>query len=89
MSTHPVNLAPRFVLELTALFAPGYWGWTQHEGILRIVLAFAVPLAAAAVVPTVSVCYLFGSQERLTPNSCLFSPATVLPQPNGARRMAR
>jgi hypothetical protein len=49
MSTHPLNLALRFALELTALFALGYRGWTQHEGPLRIVMAFAVPLAAAAM----------------------------------------
>lgn len=49
MSTHPVNLALRFVLELTALFALGYRGWSRHDGGLRIVLAFAVPLAAAGI----------------------------------------
>jgi hypothetical protein len=49
MSTHPLNLALRFILELSALFALGYRGWTRHEGILRVVLAFAVPLAAAVL----------------------------------------
>jgi hypothetical protein len=46
MSAHPLNLALRFVLELRTLFAPGYWGWTQPEGILRVVSAFAVSLTA-------------------------------------------
>ena len=30
MSSHPLNLALRFFLELVILFALGYWGWTQH-----------------------------------------------------------
>ena len=49
MSTHPLNLALRFILELSALFALGFRGWTQHEGILGVVLAFAIPLAAAVL----------------------------------------
>lgn len=49
MSTHPLNLALRFILEMCALFALGFRGWTQHEGILRVVMAFAIPLAAAVL----------------------------------------
>ena len=49
MSTHPLNLALRFLLELTALFALGYRGWIQHDGILRLVLTLAVPMAAAGI----------------------------------------
>jgi hypothetical protein len=49
MSTHPLNLALRFLLELTALFALGYRGWIRHDGILRVVLTFAVPTAAAGI----------------------------------------
>ena len=49
MSAHPLNLALRFILELSALFALGFRGWTQHEGILRVVMAFAIPLAAAVL----------------------------------------
>ena len=34
MSAHPINLALRFILELAALYALGYWGWTQHDGLV-------------------------------------------------------
>lgn len=49
MASNPINLALRFVLELIACWALGYWGWTQHTGVLRIVLAFGLPLLAMAV----------------------------------------
>jgi hypothetical protein len=35
MSTNPINLAVRFLLELSALFAMGLWGWQQGEGLIR------------------------------------------------------
>ena len=38
-----------FALELAMLGAFIYWGWTQHEGILRVLLAVGLPLIAAAV----------------------------------------
>jgi hypothetical protein len=47
MGQHPLNLALRFLLEIAALVAAGYWGWTQHDGALRYVLAIGVPLVAA------------------------------------------
>lgn len=74
MSTHPVNLALRFVLELTALFALGYRGWIRNQGILRILLAFAVPLAAAAIWGIFS-----------TPGDRSRSAAAVVPTPGVIR----
>ena len=47
MASHPVNLALRFLLELAALFALGFWGWTEYSGARRIILAIALPLVAA------------------------------------------
>ena len=47
MSGNPVNLAFRFLLELAGLAAIGYWGWTQHDGVWRFVLALGLPLLAA------------------------------------------
>lgn len=47
MSKNPVNLAVRFLLEIAALIALGYWGWTTQEGILRPALTVGLPLAAA------------------------------------------
>lgn len=49
MATHPINLAFRFLLELGALTSYAYWGWTQHEGILRLLLAIGIPVIGATV----------------------------------------
>jgi len=46
MANNPLNLTLRFILELVGLFALGYWGWTQHEGLLRWLLATGLPLLA-------------------------------------------
>ena len=35
MASHPLNLAVRFLLEIAALVAIGYWGFSQHSGIWR------------------------------------------------------
>ena len=48
MASHPLNLTIRFLLELAALAALGYWGWHQSDGPLRYVLALGIPLIAAA-----------------------------------------
>ncbi|HXF63349.1 MAG TPA: YrdB family protein [Caldilineaceae bacterium] len=47
MASHPVNLALRFLLELVALFAFAYWGWTQHSGLPRVLWAVGLPLLVA------------------------------------------
>lgn len=49
MSQNPINLAVRFLLELAALGALAYWGWTQHTGLLRYLLALGLPLLAAVL----------------------------------------
>lgn len=49
MAYHPLNLAVRFLLELCALAAIAYWGWTQHSGLLRYLLAIGGPLVAAVL----------------------------------------
>jgi hypothetical protein len=49
MSENPINLALRFILELVALVAMGYWGWTQHQGVWRWLFALGVPILAAAM----------------------------------------
>jgi len=49
MGSNPVILALRFVLELAALAAYAYWGWTQHEGAWRFVWAIGLVIVAAAV----------------------------------------
>jgi hypothetical protein len=52
---HPANLAVRFLLELFALYGLGAWGWHQRDDGFRIVLALALPLAAAAIWGTFAV----------------------------------
>jgi hypothetical protein len=47
VGSHPVNLALRFLLELGALAATGYWGWRAGGGAWRFLLALGVPLLLA------------------------------------------
>jgi hypothetical protein len=49
LANHPLNLTLRFFLEIAALLALGNWGWTQHTGLARYVLAFGLPLLAATL----------------------------------------
>jgi len=45
----PANDGLRFLLELCALAAVAYWGWSEHGGVWRWVLVIAMPLAVAAL----------------------------------------
>ena len=45
----------RFLLEIAGLVAIGVWSWNQDEGVLRIVLAFAIPMIAATIWGTFAV----------------------------------
>jgi hypothetical protein len=45
----PANDGLRFSLELCALAAVAYWGWSEHGGVWRWVLVVAAPLAVAAL----------------------------------------
>jgi hypothetical protein len=44
-----LNLVVRFLLELSALFVMGWWGWRQRGDGWRIVLAVAIPIVAASL----------------------------------------
>jgi hypothetical protein len=55
MGSHPVNLAVRFLLELSALIAMGFWGWKQSENGVRVVMALGIPVLAAVVWGTLAV----------------------------------
>ena len=55
MGSHPINLALRFLFELSALLAMGIWGWRYADGWLRFVLALAIPVIAAALWATFAV----------------------------------
>jgi hypothetical protein len=49
MSSNPINLSVRFLLEIAALISMGIWGWQNGEGIMRYVLAFGIPMIAAGI----------------------------------------
>ena len=55
MASHPLNLALRFLLEIAALVAIGYWGFSQHTGIWRFLMSFGLPVIAAAIWGTFAV----------------------------------
>lgn len=55
MGSHPINLALRLVLEIAGLVVIAYWGWSQHDGWLRFVLAIGLPLLAAILWGTFAV----------------------------------
>jgi len=55
MSTHPLNLGVRFILEITTLIAIGFWGWRQGEGAVSFLLGLGIPLMAAVVWGTFAV----------------------------------
>jgi anti-sigma-K factor RskA len=45
----PANDGLRFFLELSALAAVAYWGWSEHGGVWRWVLVVAAPAAVVLV----------------------------------------
>ncbi len=75
MSNNPLNLTLRFALEIAGLFAFALWGWTQHVGVLRYLLAIGAPLAAAILWG------VFRAEEPLGPQK----PPVTIP---GALRLA-
>jgi Protein of unknown function (DUF2568) len=42
-------LAVRFLLELAALASLAYWGFTEYDGVVSILLGVGAPLVAAVV----------------------------------------
>lgn len=55
MGSHPINLVLRFLLEMTALFSMGLWGWNLSQSPLPIITALAVPLLSAILWGTFAV----------------------------------
>ncbi|MEJ5240081.1 MAG: YrdB family protein [Anaerolineales bacterium] len=49
MSSHPINLGLRFLLEIAALISLGVWGWQKGEGWVRFLLAVGIPVIAATL----------------------------------------
>ena len=52
---HPVNGGLRLLLEIAALVAMGFWGWSLMDGPVSIVPAIAIPVVAAALWGTFAV----------------------------------
>lgn len=55
MGSHPINLAIRFLIELSELILMGIWGWKQGDGWIRFVLVVGIPILAAAIWGTFAV----------------------------------
>lgn len=55
MGSHPLNLALRFLLEVVALVAIGYWGFSEQSGAWRFILGIGGPLMAAGAWATFAV----------------------------------
>lgn len=49
MSSHPLNLALRFLLELATLTVIGYWGFKNNAGILKYFMGIGLPLLLAVI----------------------------------------
>jgi hypothetical protein len=49
MDSHPLNLFVRFMLEIIALVAIGFWGWQYTNGWLQYILAIGLPFLLAAI----------------------------------------
>jgi hypothetical protein len=49
MSNHPLNLALRFILEITALVVFAVWGWNSFTGPWRILAAIGLPVFFATL----------------------------------------
>ena len=49
MKGNAINLALRFILEMSALLLMGMWGWQLSASAYRFLLAGLIPLAAAAI----------------------------------------
>lgn len=49
MSSQPINLLLRFLLELCVLAVSGYWGWTVSKGFTRFLLLVGMPMLLAIV----------------------------------------
>lgn len=49
MANHPINLLLRFILELAAWLALGYWSWVAHQGSMRWLLVLGLPLTTIVI----------------------------------------
>jgi len=74
MGSNPVNLGVRFLLEISALVAMGFWGWSLVDGWWSVVPGLGIPLLAAGAWGTFAV-----------PNDPSRSGRAPVPTPGWAR----
>ena len=55
MGSHPINLAIRFILELSALVSAGMWGWRQSDSWLRYIFGIGIPIILGIIWGTFAV----------------------------------
>ena len=74
----PPNDGLRFLLELSALAAVAYWGWSEHGSVWRWVLVVAAPLAFGTVLVVAwAVSAVAGGAARSLPHSIHNRVATI------------
>ena len=49
MEVNTINLAIRFILEISGLITLGLWGWDKGDGISKYLLALGIPIVAATI----------------------------------------
>lgn len=49
LNGNAINLAVRFLLEISGLITLGLWGWTIGDGVLKFVLALVIPITTATI----------------------------------------
>lgn len=47
MEVNTINLAVRFILEMSGLITLGVWGWNKGDDISKFILALGIPVIAA------------------------------------------
>ena len=55
MSTHPLNLALRFLLELAVVIGAGIWAWNTYDGLSQFLFSFGLPILLAVLWSTFAV----------------------------------
>ncbi len=55
MSAHPINLAVRFLLEITVLVASSMWGWRLSDNWPKYMFMVLVPILLAVIWGTFNV----------------------------------
>ena len=55
VSSHPLNLALRFLLELAVVISAAIWAWNGYDGLHQYLIAFGLPILLALLWGTFAV----------------------------------